>query len=213
MRMRYGAGPGNRENVNLRGGRLRDLSIAEPSALQLGKRHMGSEVYAESRIVQAVQTVMKLATEDILKRGSKDASLKSTDTRLMRRKDYMSLLRGRKADADGYLVDHGVLLAEQNNKRLKNADNRFVLSAVSQGDVQGGIATTWRVDSIYDFEPFANASHITELTLAPKMTLFLPDGLSHYMTVVGIAKEFRYYAEWRETWTVVQQAKVAGGRR
>ena len=41
--MRYGAGPGNRENINLRGGRLRDLSIAEPSALQLGKKHMGEQ--------------------------------------------------------------------------------------------------------------------------------------------------------------------------
>jgi hypothetical protein len=29
--------------------------------------------------------------------------------------------------------------------------------------------------------------------------LALPDGLSQYMTVLGVAKAFDYYAEWHET--------------
>jgi len=37
------------------------------------------------------------------------------------------------------------------------------------------------------------------------------DELSHCMTVVGIAKAFRYYAEWRETWAVAQPARSPHG--
>jgi hypothetical protein len=32
--------------------------------------------------------------------------------------------------------------------------------------------------------------------------LALPDGLSQYMTVLGVAKAFDYYAEWHETWSL-----------
>ena len=163
---------------------------------------INAEVYATSVIVQAVQTVMKQQIVQDLQKGTDAKALMSNDPRLHKRQDYKALFRnkGRKADTEGYLVDDGVLLTEQNNKRLKNADNRFRLGSVSQPASDGAISTTWRVDSYYDFAPFAKASHVTHIPLASKKTLLLPDGLSHYMVSQGIAQEFKYYAEWREIW-------------
>jgi hypothetical protein len=34
------------------------------------------------------------------------------------------------------------------------------------------------------------------------MVLKVPDGLSHYMTVLGVADAFPYWAEWNESWTI-----------
>ncbi len=161
-------------------------------------------VYSSSAIVQAVQLVMKRQIAASLKtsKGAGALSLRSTDSRLLKRGDYLALFRGkgRKADGDGYLIDDGVLLAEQENKRLKNADNRVVLQSVSQHAPKDAISTTWRVDSYYDFEPFHRAAHVTHIPLAPGATLLLPDGLSHYMVEAGVATEFKYYAAWPETW-------------
>ena len=122
--------------------------------------------------------------------------------RLLKRRDWRTMFgpKSRKANEKGYLVDNGILLAEQNNKRLKNADNRFGLESISQGDPKTKITTTWRVRSYYDFEPFIKAHHVTHIPLGPNLTLRLPDGLSQYMTVIGIATEFWYYAEWPEDW-------------
>lgn len=163
-----------------------------------------AEVYSTSVIVQAVQAVMKAQIEQDLTIAKGASSLRSTDARLMKRPEYLKLFgtRSRKADADGYLVDHGVLLAEQNNGRLKNADNRFVLQSVSQRGSEGTNSTTWRVDSFYDFESFeSKPDYKTNIHLADKKVLVLPDGLSKYMATIGIATEFKYYAEWSEIWT------------
>lgn len=182
-----------------------------PEAAQLANHYVNGageeievdpEVYSTSVIVQDVQTVMKRVIAAGMPQSKGAFALKSTDARLLKRKDWLALFgpKGRKAGEKGYLVDNGILLAEQDNKRLKNTDNRFALQSVSQGDVVTGITTTWRVRSYYDFEPFAKATHVTHIPLGAGVVLQLPDGLSHYMTVLGIAKEFWYYAEWREGW-------------
>lgn len=59
----------------------------------------------------------------------------------------------------------------------------------------------WRVDSVYDFEPFERKDYVTRLPIG-EWVLNLPDGLSQYMTVLGAAKAFDYYAEWHETWSL-----------
>lgn len=163
-----------------------------------------AKVYSTSAIVQAAQAVMRRAIAELLPKAGKDTglSLKSTDSRLQKRPDYRALFRGgkRKVNEDGWLLDNGILLAEQNNKRLKNADNRFALSSVSQRSGTDAITTKWRVDSLYDFESFERADHVTHVPLAANAVLKLPDGLSHYMVGQKIAKEFNYHAEWSETW-------------
>jgi hypothetical protein len=58
------------------------------------------------------------------------------------------------------------------------------------------------VDSSYDFEPFDKADYYTNSVLADGMVLRVPDGLSHSMTVLGVAEAFPYWAEWNESWTI-----------
>ncbi len=41
---------------------------------------------------------------------------------------------------------------------------------------------------------------MTEIPLTQEQILKLPDGLSHYLTKIGVAKDFKYIAEWHETW-------------
>lgn len=146
--------------------------------------------------------------------------------------------RSRKLNTQGQLLAGGVLLAEQDNHRLKNADHRFRLKVTGrrssvrtslqsmhaslrntyncnlQGNLQWltGIGTgsatldslkmlgsditlTWRVDSVYDFEPFPT-TYYTPLPLGPGIQVRMPDGLSEYITRVGVAKVFDYYSEW-----------------
>ncbi|MBN9671363.1 hypothetical protein [Roseibium aggregatum] len=56
-------------------------------------------------------------------------------------------------------------------------------------------ALYWSVESLYDFEPFPKP-YYTNLPIAQGVVLKLPDGLSHYLTKVGVAKDFHYYSEW-----------------
>lgn len=53
------------------------------------------------------------------------------------------------------------------------------------------ITPTWRVDSVYDFEPFPT-TYYTPLPLGP-VQVGMPDGLSEYITRVGVAKVFDYF--------------------
>jgi hypothetical protein len=60
-------------------------------------------------------------------------------------------------------------------------------------------STRWSVDDSYTFEPFERASFYTNIPLSSSHVLKLPDGLSQYMTVLGIANELVYSADWIET--------------
>lgn len=69
------------------------------------------------------------------------------------------------------------------------------------------IETTWRVDDYWDYTSFEKQKQlgrydVTHLPLAGDKVLKLPDGLSHYLTTLGLAKEFSYYSEWTEKWSV-----------
>jgi hypothetical protein len=113
---------------------------------------------------------------------------------------------GRSAQTHGYLKNHGkdrgYLLAEQMNERLQKANNRFVLAAHSFKLDAKLIRTRWSVDDRYEFEPFEKAGFVTNIELSSSCILKLPDGLSHYMTVLGIADAFDYSSEWSENWSV-----------
>jgi len=161
-----------------------------------------SFVYKNAVIVRDTQTAMKAYIATQLNSSTPTLSLKSTDPRLLQQSDFQKLLRnrGRSAKTQGYLVDKGVLMAEQLNSRLKNADHRFVLKSTSRLLSPDSVATEWRVDSKYDFEPFASAKYFTVLPLKTDMDLHLPDGLSHYMTKIGIAADFNYFSVWNESW-------------
>lgn len=160
-----------------------------------------SAPYQNSVIVKDTVSGIKAFVCDQLTAKRSVALLRSTDHAFAHSPQGRALSKygGRNVDTQGYLVD-GVLLAEQFNSRLKNTDNRFVLTAYSSALGQGKMITRWRVESKYDFEPLASASYYTNIPLAAGLVLRLPDGLSHYMTVLGIAAEFAYWAEWNDFW-------------
>lgn len=92
------------------------------------------------------------------------------------------------------------LMAEQSNLRMKYADNRFIMTSTSV--VGSGVnRIVFRVDNRYDFERFASGKHWranSKYTIFPyqDQQLKIYDGLSWYLTQIGLAEEFDYYAEW-----------------
>ena len=58
--------------------------------------------------------------------------------------------------------------------------------------------TRWQVDRFYDFESFEKHDYYTNIPLGDS-TLILSDGLSEYMTKVGVAKAFWYRADWTDS--------------
>jgi len=111
----------------------------------------------------------------------------------------MKINNSRNDHTQGYVLSNGAVHAEQNNRRLKNADNRFIIQAMTR-KTQHGFTTVWSVDNDYDFEPFgAPIEKVTEIPLNPPLKL--PDGLSEYMhSGLNIAKPFKYKAQWTEFW-------------
>ena len=174
-------------------------------------------MYKNSKIVQDVMIGMK-------KYIGKKITIKSTGFRLLNnnsillKKDYYKKLirgNGRTYQSDGWLVPDSqyVILTEQTNQRLKNADNRFFLDSDSKLVGDKTVETVWRVESIYDFTPFDYSSatltnddkrNITEIPISKGVYISLPDGLSHYMTTnnVNVATEFKYTSEWTEVWNL-----------
>jgi hypothetical protein len=94
---------------------------------------------------------------------------------------------GRDEKRDGWLLSNGYLLVEQNNARLQKA-----------------IASCLRVR----MRPFPEAASSRDgastmcmnIDISGTVVLKVPDGLSHYMTTLGLAKEFVYSASWTEYW-------------
>jgi hypothetical protein len=162
---------------------------------------LDESLYSSSVIVMDVQRVMKREVADLLRRSKGAvAALSSADSRLLRRRDFLALqAKSRNLKSQGRVLHGGWLFTEQDNQRLQKANNRFQLTSLSQPN-DAMISTTWRVDDEYVFEPFSKG-FFTEINLGPKMTLKMPDGLSQYMTKLGIAKEFKHFAEWKEIWS------------
>jgi hypothetical protein len=197
------------------------------------------DCYIASTIVRDTMTAMMGYLKSINAAGNDFLELRSTDAGFFNSSFARPLrARARKLDTQGQLLPGGVLLAEQNNLRLKNADHRFVLQVTVRKNawssrlsgaaasarntwhtnLQGvtqwatGIGASdqsidsfkaldadhdlrWKVDSLYDFEPFPTA-YYTPLPIAAGLQLKLPDGLSQHLTKVGVAADFKYYTEW-----------------
>lgn len=170
---------------------------------------LDAAVYAGSAVVRDTQAAMKKHIQEQLI-GSKGSvlTLHSADGVLLKRKEFMALMdKSRNLETQGRMLVGGWLLTEQGNQRLQKANNRFQLGSTSQVSDKN-ISTTWRVDDDYVFEPFAKG-YYTDLHLRDKMVLRMPDGLSEYMTRIGIAKAFKHYAEWTELWVPEPAASSA----
>lgn len=162
-----------------------------------------ADVYNTSVIVRDTSAAIKDYIRHLIAKRSHIGVIKSSDAGFRHSHYYKLVSRaaGRNINTQGYVLADGNLLTEQNNSRLKNANNRFILAAKNILTGPRLISTRWRVDDRYVFEPFERASFVTNIPLGSS-ALHLPDGLSHYMCTLKIADEFDYSAEWLETWSV-----------
>ena len=156
-----------------------------------------SSIYETSVIVKyAAAEMKKVMAGDLSKTKKIRNNGEIRSTQVLTAKNFGD------ANAKGQILTGGVLLAEQSNSRLKYANNRFVLKSSSKCDGDK-VTTTWRIDDEWDYNSFAEQkkqgrNDVTHLPLRGGKVLKLPDGLSHYLTTIGIAKEFPFYAEWTE---------------
>ena len=174
-----------------------------------------SEVYQSSVIVRyAVGEIKSAIAGDVRKAGviRNNGNVASRD--ILKKKSFGDV------GTKGQILDNGILLAEQNNVRLKNANNRFGLTSISkvadnefwESDAVRIVETRWRVDDSWDFASFGQQrkekrNDFTVLPLRGGKSLRLPDGLSHYLTQLGLAMEFEHYSEWAERWELPEEKK------
>jgi hypothetical protein len=157
------------------------------------------QVYKESVIVKDTMSALKSYMKEMVSKRQSISSLKSSDRKFLNSKQAATLRQGRRSVAtQGYVLSDGALLVEQSNQRLKNADHRFHLW-VNTSKSANNFTSKWKVESDYDFEPFSKG-YVTDIPLAKGFVLKLPDGLSHYLTKIGVAKDFKYSSTWQEVW-------------
>ncbi|MCF6211631.1 MAG: hypothetical protein L3J88_08575 [Gammaproteobacteria bacterium] len=159
-----------------------------------------SEIYKSSVIVSDTMLALKRYIRDKSDKNKSIALSKTGNPDFLRSSYATALKQGkRSAIRQGYLLSGGALLVEQSNIRLKNADHRFHLLVYTTKGSNSNFMSRWKVESLYDFEPFTK-NYITEIPLAKDFILKLPDGLSHYLTKIAVAKNFKYTSGWIEAW-------------
>jgi hypothetical protein len=186
--------------------------IGQPEAARLADHYVNGGgtkvtlnpyVYQSSAIVTDASAAMKKFIAAKHDRKAKVFLLRSTD-RAFYQSAFATPLpaNGRSQQTQGTLLKDGGLLTEQNNQRLKNADNRFALASQTQILPDEKYATKWSVSSRYDFEPFS-VGHITNIPLGSGKILKVPDGLSEYLAHanIAVATVFDYEATWFENWS------------
>jgi hypothetical protein len=144
------------------GGKIRGFSeaaaLADAYVNGKGKTlRISAEVYKTSKIVQTTQSLMVGAVkEHFTTTKSTSLNIKSTDVFFKKRIAELRKKKKFNQSIQGELYANGVLKAEETNKRLFYADNRFCLQlfASKSGGSSGKISLRWKVEGIYDFEPY-----------------------------------------------------------
>lgn len=119
---------------------------------------ISSAAYEGSTIVKTAQDVMKAVLAEHYAKSDAALTIRSTDQAV--RTKIRELRRKKRFNqaSEGELYANGILKAEENNLRLKYADNRFELQAASRrtGATSNAktVDITWKVESKYDFESY-----------------------------------------------------------
>jgi hypothetical protein len=163
---------------------------------------INANVYKTSIIVKDTMVLMKKYIAELIKDKKHFQHLNSGNIGFRSRPYFKDLkVSKRNSFTLGYAGSDGLLYAEQKNQRIQKSDNRFYLECINSLMGSKKVYTRWFIENIYDFKPFKEKNYITEIELKPSgFVLKIPDGLSHYMTKIGIAHEFPYRAEWSEIW-------------
>jgi len=160
------------------------------------------DVYKKSIIVSDTMVALKGYIQERSAEKKPIAPIKTNDPDFLRSDYALPLKRGKRSPSRQGYIHNGVLLVEQSNLRLKNADNRFYLTVNTTKSSNNVFMSRWGVKSVYDYESFEKKkNHITDIPLTKEFVLKLPDGLSHYLTTIDVAKAFKYSSTWNETWT------------
>jgi hypothetical protein len=159
------------------------------------------DIYRTSVIVKDTMRLMKKHIVELIKNKKHYQHISSGDVGFYSKpycKNLTNRMRNYKTQGQ---MRNGLLIAEQNNERLQKSDNRFFLECINSKMGDKKVFTRWFVENTYDFQPFEKADFITDIPIKrPEFILKMPDGLSFYMTKLGIAKEFEYRSEWSEIW-------------
>jgi len=161
---------------------------------------INADVYKTSKIVIAAMNAMKMHIKDLHSQNKTFLLLNSSNIGF-RSSSHAKPLYRMNFRTEGEMKQSGVLAGAQKNHRLHKTDPRFHLDAMSQLNTNGKMRTTWSVLSEYDFEPFESKDYYTEIPLGGSY-LIIYDGLSEYMTKIGIANAFWHKAQWFETWSL-----------
>jgi len=117
------------------------------------------EVYRSSKIVIATMNAMKQFILDLKKINTPFSHIRC-DNAQFRSKPYAKVLLKMNYRIEGKMKSSGVLEAAQDNQRLHKTDGHFYLQALSTVLPDKRIKTIWRVESLYDFEPFEKHEYI-----------------------------------------------------
>jgi len=168
------------------------------------KLEIDAAVYQTSVVIRDTSAAIKDYIRQLISKRAIFTRVLSSDSGFLHSAPgrRMSRTSGRNVERQGYVLNDGNLLTEQNNARLKNANNRFILASQNAKSSDSSVSTRWSVDDKYTFEPFEKANFYTNIPLSASHVLKFPDGLANYMTVLGIASEFVYSARWSELWNV-----------
>jgi hypothetical protein len=90
-----------------------------------------------------------------------------------------------------------MLHADKGNERLQKVNNRFWLQSYSTRS-SPTISTKFVVTDCYEFEPFRKGLFTVLDALGQRIRL--EDGLSEYLTRIGLAKTFTYESSWIVDW-------------
>jgi hypothetical protein len=168
---------------------------------------INADVYKTSVVVKDTMVLMKKYIAGLIKDKKHFHHVSSGDYRFYSEPYFANLrIYRRNKNTQGYAESNGLLFAEQNNERLQKSDNRFYLEGINSKMGDKKVFTRWFIENTYDFKSYGyqaseKKNYITEIKLNPPIYILkLPDGLSHYMTKLGIAKEYEYRSEWSEIW-------------
>jgi hypothetical protein len=138
---------------------------------------ISEEIYIQNKKVEAaVQTIKKKINTDI-----------------------------RKGAVQEIYVSANITITHQENPRLFYFSNVFQLQA-KPVKIEGRYChIRWRVELTAKFPSYAEQKRLYGdnkyfrtpfVTNSKGQSFTIDDGLSHYLTILGMAKEFTYYAEW-----------------
>lgn len=107
------------------------------------------------------------------------------------------------SQVQGYIFSDGTLMLEQKDPRILNVGNRFRITAMTSS-LGVELMTHWRIEGTYRFETFDSGSVYTGLPLTDSYVLQVPSSLANHMVELGIAKPFRYFADWAERYPLIK---------